>query len=216
MRTALVGARTQLINTVHGWLRGQGHGVLRSGTPETFAKRVHKHFAEELPSYVERQLKSVEHLNEQIAEADADLTRLAEKDDECRRLMTVPGVGPVTALLVAATIDEVSRFDGAHKVEAYLGLTPGEHSSSERRQRTSITKAGSAAVRRALVQAAWAARRARGYHPMVLWSQELEKRRGKRVAIVALARKIAGILYALLRDGSTYQPFGLSGVTAQM
>jgi transposase len=207
MRTALVTARTSLINTVHGWLRGQGQGVLRSGIPETFGKRVKKHFSEELPSYVERQLEAIDHLSEQIVEADQDLEKMANKDDECRRLMTVPGVGPVTALLMVAAIDDVGRFDGAHKVQAYLGLTPGEHSSSERRHRTSITKAGSPSVRRALVQAAWAARRAKGAHPMVLWSLEVEKRRGRRVAVIALARKIAGILYALLRDGSTYQAF---------
>jgi transposase len=212
MRTGLVHSRTLLINTVHGWLRGLGQGVLRSGTTETFAQRVKKHLGDELPSYVGRQLEVIEHLNEQIAQADADLTKLAEKDDECRRVMTIPGIGPVTALLMVAAIDEVSRFDGAHKVQAYLGLTPGEHSSSERRQRTSITKAGSPAVRRALVQAAWAARRTKGNHPMVRWSLEVEKRRGRRVAVIALARKIAGIVYAILRDGTTYQPLRPSRV----
>jgi transposase len=205
MREALVHARTMLLNTVHGWLRGQGKGPLRAGVPETFSARVQRHVGEELPKYVTRQLLSIEQLNVQIAEGDEDLEHLAEKDDECRRLMTIPGVGPVTALRVVAAIDEVGRFDGAHKLEAYLGLTPGEHSSSERRQRTSITKAGSPAVRRALVQGAWAARRARGDHPMVAWSREVEQRRGKRIAVIALARKMVGIMYALLRDGTTYQ-----------
>lgn len=206
MRESLVSARTMLLNSVHGWLRGQSKGVLRSGVPETFPTRVRTHITEELPRNVERQLETIEHLNRQISEADEDLEKMANKDDECRRLMTIPGVGPVTALRVVAAIDEVSRFDGAHKVEAYLGLTPGEHSSSERRQRTSITKAGPPAVRRALIQGAWAARRTRGDHPMVQWSLEVEKRRGKRVAIVALARKMVGVMYALLRDGTTYDP----------
>lgn len=205
MREALVNARTMLLNNVHGWLRGQGQGPLRSGTPETFAQRVKTHVAEELPSYVTRQLVVIEHMNLQIKEADEDLARLAAKDDECRRLMTIPGVGPVTALRVVAAIDEVGRFEGAHKVEAYLGLVPGEHSSSERRHRTSITKAGSPGVRRALVQGAWAARRTRGNHPMVIWSLEVEKRRGRRVAVIALARKMVGVMYALLRDGTRYQ-----------
>jgi len=61
-------------------------------------------------------------------------------------------------------------------------------------------------MRRCLVQAAWAARRARGKHPMVDWSLEVEKRRGKRIAIVAFARKLAGILFALWRDGTLYSP----------
>lgn len=205
MREALVSARTQIVNTVHGWLRTQGKGVLRSGTPETLPSRVRLVWREELPAYVERQLLTVEQLSVQIAEADAELEKLARKDDECRRLMTVPGIGPLNAIRFVAAVDEVGRFEGAHKVEAYLGLVPGEYSSSDRQRRTSITKAGPAALRRALVQGAWAARRARGDHPMVRWSFEVEKRRGRRVAVLALARKMAGIMYALLRDGTRYE-----------
>jgi transposase len=120
--------------------------------------------------------------------------------------MSVPGVGPVTSLQFVAIIDELSRFQSAHRVEAYLGLTPGEHSSSDKVRRTSITKAGSTAMRWCLVQAAWAARRARGQHAMIDWSIEVQKRRGKKVAIVALARKLAGILFAIWRDGTVYNP----------
>ena len=61
-------------------------------------------------------------------------------------------------------------------------------------------------MRYALIQAAWCARRARGHHPMVEWSLELERRRGKVVAITALARKLAGIMFAVWRDGSVYDP----------
>jgi len=100
----------------------------------------------------------------------------------------------------------VERFENAHRVEAYLGLVPGEHSSSTREHKLGITKAGPSALRRTLVQAAWSARRARGNHPMQEWANEIEKRRGKRIATTALARKLAGILYALWRDGTTYKP----------
>jgi transposase len=202
MREALVGARTKMINTVRGWLRGQGIEC-RSGVPR-FVERVRQAVGGELPSYVERQLKVIDELARQITEADQELAKLAKSDSTCRRLMTVPGVGPVTAVRFVAAIDGIDRFTDAHKVEAYLGLTPGEHSSSERQRRTSITKAGPAAVRWALVQAAWGARRTKASHPMVAWSLEVEKRRGKKVAIIALARKIAGILFALWRDGTFY------------
>jgi transposase len=202
MRESLVRARTKLINTVRGWMRGQAIR-LRSGEPESLPVRL-KEAVEQLPSYVERQLKMIDALTEEIDEADKELKKLARRDSTCARLMTVPGVGPVTAVRFAAALDEVGRFESAHKVEAYLGLTPGEDSSSDRRRRTSITKAGSTATRWALVQAAWAARRAKGTHPMVEWSREVEKRRGKRVAVLALARKIAGILYAIWRDGTFY------------
>jgi transposase len=202
MRESLVRARTKLINTVRGWMRGQAIR-LRSGSPESLPKRL-KEAIEQVPSYVERQLKMIDALTEQVDEADKELKKLAKSDSTCARMMSVPGVGPVTAVRFVAALDDVGRFESAHKVQAYLGLTPGEDSSSDRQRRTSITKAGSTATRWALVQAAWAARRAKGLHPMVEWSLEVEKRRGKRVAVLALARKIAGILYAIWRDGTFY------------
>src|SRR5215510_9958288 len=67
--------------------------------------------------------------------------------------MTAPGIGPVTALRFVAAIDEPGRFATAHRVQSYLGLTPGEHSSSERERRTGITKAGTMELRRTLIQA---------------------------------------------------------------
>lgn len=204
MRESLVRARTKLINTVRGWMRGQAIRI-GGGSPEQLPERVRKAI-QTLPSYVERQLKMIDALTEQIDEADKELKKLARKDSTCARLMTVPGVGPVTAVRFVAALDTIERFESAHKVEAYLGLTPGEDSSSDRQRRTSITKAGSTATRWALVQAAWAARRAKGFHPMVEWSRDVEKRRGKRVAVLALARKIAGVLFALWRDGTFYDP----------
>jgi transposase len=209
MREALVNARTMLINTVRGWLR-QETRQLRTGATETFAYRVRRLFrersAQALPRFVERQLEAIEGLNEQIAEADEELAELAKRDETCQRLMTVPGVGPVTALRFVAAIDDRTRFASAHRVESYLGLTPGENSSSERQRRTSLTKAGAPRVRWALTQAAWSARRCRPNDPMVVWAKQVELRRGKRVAIVALSRKLAGILYAMWRDGSSYDP----------
>lgn len=204
MRDALVSARTQLINTVRGWMRTQ-QIRLRSGKTETFCARMRQR-NEAFPTFVERQLDTIAMLDKQILAADRELEAIAKKDPTCPRLMTVPGIGPVTAIRFCAAIDEIQRFDNASRVESYLGLTPGEDSSSDRLRRTGITKAGPAALRATLVQAAWAARRSRGKHPMLEWVNEVEKRRGKRVAIVALARKLAGILFALWRDGTFYDP----------
>lgn len=120
--------------------------------------------------------------------------------------MTAPCVGPVTATRFAAAVDEVSRFSDAHRLQSYLGLTPGENSSSEKKQRTGLTKAGAVKVRWALIQAAWVARRYYKNDPVVLWSSEAEKRRGKHVAVAALARRLAGILFAMWRDGRDYTP----------
>jgi transposase len=206
MRDALVSSRTQLINTVRGWMRGRMIKV-RTGKTETFVERV-KHATGQttLPSYVTRQLQAIEEISAHILAADKELEMLAEKDPTCPRLMSVPGVGPVTAIRFVAALDAIGRFPSVAQVQSYLGLTPGENSSSDRTRRTGITKAGPAALRASLVQAAWAARRTRGTHPMLQWVLEVEKRRGKKVAAVALARKLSAILFALWRDGTFYDP----------
>jgi len=208
MREALVSARTQLINCVRGWLRTQGIQV--KGGADGFAERVlAQHLVQRgctVPDHVESMLVTIKHHDEQVRAADKRLAKLAKADPVCRRLMSVPGVGPVTAVRFGAAIDDIARFPSAHAVESYVGLVPGEYQSSERQHRLAITKAGSSRLRWALVQAAWSARNSRPDDPMVVWSREVEKRRGKKVAVVALARKLAGILFALWRDQSTYDP----------
>lgn len=121
-------------------------------------------------------------------------------------LLSVPGIGAITAIRFAAALDRVDRFADAHKVESYIGLVPGESSSSEHQHRLSITKAGPAGMRWTLVQAAWSLQRCKKPEAMPLkaWAQRIEQRRGKNIATVALARKLAGILYAIWRDGSAY------------
>ena len=208
MREALVSARTQLINCVRGWLRAQGIRV--KGGADGFVERVRaQHLVQRgsaVPEHVESLLSTVKHHDDQVRTADKRLAKLAKADPNCRRLMSVPGVGPVTALRFAAAVDDISRFSSAHAVESYVGLVPGEYQSSDRQHRLAITKAGSIRLRWALVQAAWSARNTRPDDPMVIWSREVEKRRGKKVAVVALARKLAGILFALWRDRTVYDP----------
>ncbi len=205
MHEGLVSSRTMLINTVRGWMRTTGQRC-RSGAAETFAVRVRAALGASLPTYIGRQLQAIEQLSEAIREAERELSKQATEDPLTAKLMTVPGVGPQTALSFAATLDTHARFASAHHVQAYLGLTPGEHSSSERQRRTGITKAGSRRTRWLLVQAAWAARRSKRARssPLVQWSLRVQLRRGKAVAVVALARKLAGILYAIWRDDVGY------------
>jgi transposase len=206
MNDALTAARTKLINNLRGWMRGQGLR-LRKGQAETFAKRMAE--LAPLPGYVSSQIEALAELSERVRASEKRIEALAASDELCQRLMTVPGVGPSTAVRFVAAIDDITRFESAHKVEAYLGLVPGEHSSSERQQRLSITKAGPASVRWVLGQAAWALQircRSAAARPLQLWASEIEKRHGRRVATIALARKLAGILYALWRDGTTYEP----------
>ena len=134
-----------------------------------------------LPAHVVRQLTAIDAITVEIAEADRDIAQEAEQDEVCRRLITVPGIGAVTAIRFAAALDGVDRFTDAHKVESYLGLVPGENLSSEHQYRLSITKAGPAGMRWALVQAAWSLRRCKESEAMPLkaWAQQIEQRRGR-------------------------------------
>jgi transposase len=206
-REQLVANRTALINCV----RGRSRTVLlklASCDPSVFPRRVRDaslKTPDGTPAFIERLLICIETLNEQILLADEELEQLAQEDQICQRLMSVPGVGPVTSMRFVSAIDDVRRFDSAHAVQAFLGLTPGENSSSDRRQRTSITKAGPPSVRRALVQASWNLRRLRPHDPISQWAMQIELRRGKLVATTAVARKLAGILFAMWRDGTCYQ-----------
>jgi transposase len=205
MHDTLISSRTRLINNLRGWLRGQGLR-LRRGAAETFARRMSE--IGSLPDYVAAQIRLLATVTEHIQASERRIEGLAKSDETCGLLMTVPGIGPSTAARFVAAIDEVTRFESAHKVEAYLGLAPGENSSSERQQRLGITKAGPATVRWVLVQAAWSLRtrcRSLAGRPLQQWAAEIAKRRGERIATIALARKLAGILYALWRDGTTYE-----------
>jgi transposase len=207
-REALVTARTLLVNSVRGYLRTILERVA-AGRTETFPQRVRARLRARpagVPEFLAGLLTALDSLNEMIAAADRELKELATGDEECRRLMTVPGVGPVTAVRFVSAVDQVGRFATAHQLESYLGLTPGEDSSGARERRTGITKAGSARVRWALVQAAWCATRTRPHDPLARWTAGVMQRRGRCVGIVAAARKLAGILYAMWRDQTGYEP----------
>lgn len=114
----------------------------------------------------------------------------------------------MTAAAVVATIDDVQRFPDAHRVEADLGLVPREFSSGDRQHRGAITTAGSRRTRWLLIQAAISIlhRRPPEAEALRTWALRIGARRGKHIAVVALARRLAGILYALLRDGTVFAP----------
>jgi len=182
---------------------------IRSGSLCTFPDRVRKAAIASsigLPEFIESVLQVIATLNDRIAFADKQLKDLAIEHPVCERLMTIPGIGPVTAVRFVAAIDRVDRFRNAHALECYLGLVPGEDSSSKRQRRTGITKAGPPQLRWTLGQAAWVLRQKYKSDPLALWAAEVEKRRGKMIATTALARRLAGVMFAIWRDGTRYEP----------
>jgi transposase len=166
-REALVRMRTLLVNRVRSYLRSRIGPRVRA-TPDTLPAKVRRALLDDpegLPAHLERILVVLETLREQIAQADTELRVLAREDVRMRRLMTVPGVGPVTAARFVAALDDVDRFPNAASVASYLGLIPGESTTGFRTKRTRLTRAGAPQVRWALGQAAWSLYRHRPDDP---------------------------------------------------
>lgn len=207
-RDALIECRTKLVNTVKSQLRGRLTLTTKrySGATTRAIRELWGQLDGQVPAHAESLLLAIDAITIQVKEADKRIRELAAANQDCQRLITTPGIGPLTALRYVATIDDVSRFTTAHRLESYLGLTPGENSSSMRQRRTSLTKAGSPQMRRLLVQAAWSAMRYAKGHPMVVWAEKIADRRGRNIAAIALARKLAGILFAMWRDKTVYSP----------
>ena len=184
-REALVRMRTLLVNRVRSYLRSRIGHALRA-TPDTLPGKVRQALladAEGLPAHLDRILVVLETLREQIALADTELKIVAREDARMRRLMTVPGVGPVTSARFVAALDDVSRFPNAASIASYLGLIPGENTTGFRTRRTRLTGAGVPQVRWALGQAAWSLYLHRPRDPMVQWAEQVAARRGAQVAI---------------------------------
>jgi transposase len=140
------------------------------------------------------------------AEALGDeLTHIARQNTLARRLMTVPGVGPLVALNFIATVDDASRFRRSSDVGAFLGLTTRRYQSGEIDRSGRISKCGDAEMRRLLVSAATSLMtQVRRFSPLKSWAMRLSARKGFKKAAVATARKIAVILHAIWRDGTEF------------
>lgn len=215
VRDALVRTRTRYVAIIKAFVRREGLRIPSGDAEHTVAKLQ----ALALPSHVFEELAPLmalwAPLNAEIAATDARLLALA-KNPIVTRLQSMPSIGPVTALAFVASLDDVTRFHSAHQVQGYLGLVPSEYSSGDRRLRGRITKRGDARMRWLLVEAAW--RILRSPNPALAglkaWALQIAERRGKRIATVALARRVAGILYAMWRDDADYAAIPLRAVAA--
>ena len=205
VRRALVESRADMVTTVRGLAREHGE-KLPSCETEGFATKLRKRDLEpELLALVEPLLQTLETLDKQLVQVETELGRLCATEPVIALLTTAPGVGPVVAASFVSVIDEAKRFRNAHQVESYLGLVPGEDSTGGKRRLGAITKKGSSYLRAVLVQASWAIlRSADRQDPLRLWAEAVQKRRGKKIAVIALARRLAGVMWAMWRDGTVY------------
>ena len=206
VRDALVRTRTRYVALAKTLVRRDGLRVPSSESHRVPARILALELSLPLEAELGPLFAVFAPLNEQIAAADRRLAALEQSDPIVALLATAPGIGPVTASAVVATVDDITRFRSAHQLEAYFGVVPSEQSSGEKRRIGRITKAGNSRVRWLLVEAAWRILRSRSPETAALraWTLTIAQRRGKRIAVVALARRLAGILYAMWRDGVPY------------
>jgi transposase len=208
-RAILVRSRTALISQVRALLRREGHQLPTCASTSVPRQVRLMPLDATLREVLRPLVDALYSLNDQIDACDRAIEKLVEVSQPAQRLMTVPSIGPVTALCFAAVVDRVERFENAHRLQAYLGLVPSERSSGEKRRRGGITKRGNTMLRWLMVETAARLLNGQGgeeAEPLRKWAQAIAVRRGKNVATVALARRLTGVLYALWRDGTDYDP----------
>ena len=144
-------------------------------------------------------------LREQIAVLHRRLLAIARDDEVCRRLMTIPGVGPVVALTYRATADVPARFRNSRAVGAVLGLTPYKYQSGESDYTGAISKCGDEMMRVMLYEAAQILlMRSTQWSWLKAWAMQVARRRGMKKAIVALARRLAVVMHRIWTDGTEF------------
>ena len=207
VRRRLVDIRVEIDEQIRGILKTFGL-VVGSGNKGAFAQRA-RMMAQDHPILsvlVERLLDGREVAAAKVAVLDKEIRRFLRDDPTLRRFLTVPGVGPATALAFRAPVDEPSRFRRARDVGPYLGLTPRRYQSGETDRQGHISKCGDRFTRTCLYEAANVLlTKLQRWSPLKAWGARLAKRIGSKKARVAIARKIAVILDCIWTDGPEFR-----------
>jgi transposase len=220
-RSLLVARRTvlkemgSLESVVRALLREAGLKVGKVSR-STFAGRVRELAggAAEVMAMVEPLLAVLATMRKQFARLTKQVLDIVRKEQVCRRLMSAPGVGPITALAFRATIDRPDRFAASRAVGAHLGLTPSRYQSGETDIQGRISHCGDELARTALYEAANALlTRSRKWSSLRAWGMTIARRRGLAKARIAVARKLAVILHRMWSEATEFR-FGKDGACA--
>jgi transposase len=220
VRSLLVKQQTMLANAIRGLVTEFGltvpKGIGKLGelmtlvdTDETIPERARR-AVKELYDQCDRLVDSIEAI-------EAQIVAHARHDESARRLATIPGIGPITASLIVATVVDFSVFKTARHVAAWLGLVPQQHSTGGKARLGRITKTGNREIRRLLVLGATSMvyRSPHWNSAAGAWTRNLLQRRPVRLVSVALANKMARIAWALMTRNEVYHAKGRVVTTAE-
>lgn len=207
LRQTAIEERTHVINSLRGHLKV--YGIKFSKKAGKSFRKITEEAIKNLRPSVQRAVQSLlnilDVLNKEIKALTAEVEAVAEKNEDVKLLETIDGVGPITALAFKAEIDNPNRFENSKDAAAYIGLTPSQYSSGEVHRQGGISKKGSKRTRYLLVEAASAlVTRCKMWSKLKAWGMKLQKKKGNRKAIVAVARKLAVIMHKML---ITRKPF---------
>jgi transposase len=209
-RDLLVGQRTQIINALRGHMAE--HGWVAPKGPSHVA-RLAELLEDEgaVPPGARPVLKllieMVEELDRRIAELDREIARRAREDETARRLMTIPGIGPITATALTALAPPPESFARGRDFAAWLGLVPRQHSSGGKQKLGAISRMGERSLRRLLIIGASAVvlHASKRGAPAGSWLEPMLARKPRMLVTVALANKTARIVWALLKRNEVYR-----------
>jgi transposase len=214
LRSGWLDRRRALLNSLRGTLREFGIFIpigarhVRPKVSELVMGRDPQIPSMLYPAF-ERALVELESLETSMKGVEKQLLAFARLDPRAQRLRTIPGIGPLTATAWVAFVGDSHRFQSGRHAASYLGLTPREHSSGERRTLGRISKQGNRYLRTLLVHGArsvlrYACSQTEKSGPLQAWARAVAERRGKNTAAVALANKIARLAWAVTREEKSY------------
>ncbi len=214
VRSRLVGQRTAVINQIRAFLLERGIAVrqrlrsLRLAVPDILAQPTDV-LTPRMTPMIEGLLQDWHHLDERIEAVTEEIQALVAADEACQRLMSVPGVGPIIASAMVASIGNGAAFSRARDFGAWLGLVPRQNSTGDGTVLGRLTKRGNSYLRSLLIQAArvlllWPAKWRQ--HSFGEWLTAASMRLHHNVLAAALANKLARIAWSVLNQNRTYEP----------
>ena len=212
VRDRLMTRRTALINQIRAFLLERGIVFakspirLREALPEVL-ENINENLTPRMRNLVAMLWSEWKDLELQIVEMNDEVERIASSDDACRRLRQIPGIGPLVATAIVASIGNGAAFRKGREFAAWLGLLPNQHSTGGKVRLYGISKRGNSYLRKILIHGARAVvlRSKRDRIAMGAWMSSLETRVPRNVLIVATAHKLARIAWAVLSTGQDYR-----------